>query len=338
MRHWWKALAIALLLGVVCVGLGVGLAPALVHVDRDRIAPGPVELHLTTYRTDLRPDRPPFVWLSNDSQRVCASSVEVVDATHLRATVDVPAGLRAELTHLVVLPPGGDTLALLDAFWTEGRGTGITDSACGSDGTPAQAAPFRFPNRSLLTESIRNLFFHVPMWFTMMLLMTISVVMSMRHLRTGSMDDDGAALAAVRTGLLFAVLGLVTGSIWARVTWGGWWTSDTKLNGAAVTALVYAAYLVLRGSVSDPRKAARLAAVYNIFAYVLMLVFLMVLPRLSDSLHPGNGGNPAFNQYDLDDRLRLVFYPAVLGWMLLGTWAWTLARRLDRLQRLHEHA
>lgn len=338
MRHWWKALGIALLLAVVGFGLGVDLAPALVHVDRDRIAPGAIDLRITTYRTDLTAAAPPQVWISNDGQRVCATRVAVNDPTHLTATVDVPAGLRADLTHLVVLPPGGDTLALLDAFWTEGRGDGIADSPCPPTAGRAQAPGFRFPNRSLLTESIRNLFFHVPMWFTMMLLMTISVVMSLKHLRTGSLDHDGAALAAVHVGLLFAVLGLVTGSIWARVTWGGWWTSDTKLNGAAVTTLVYAAYLVLRGSVSDPHKAARLAAVYNIFAYVLMMVFLMVLPRLSDSLHPGNGGNPAFNQYDLDDRLRLVFYPAVLGWMLLGTWAWTLARRLDRLQRLHDHA
>lgn len=338
MRHWWKALGIALLLAVVCFGLGVDLAPALVHVDRDRIAPGPVDLRITTYRTLLSPAAPPHVWISNDGQRVCAGRVTVEDATHLTATVDVPAGLRADLTHLAVLPPDGDTLVLLDAFWTEGLGAGIADSPCATGTARSQAPGFRFPNRSLLTESIRNLFFHVPMWFTMMLLMTISVVMSVRHLRTGSLDHDGAALAAVHVGLLFAVLGLITGSIWARVTWGGWWTSDTKLNGAAVTTLVYAAYLVLRGSVNDPHKAARLAAVYNIFAYVLMMVFLMVLPRLSDSLHPGNGGNPAFNQYDLDDRLRLVFYPAVLGWMLLGTWAWTLARRLDRLQRLHDHA
>jgi|CXWK01.1.fsa_nt_gi heme exporter protein C len=338
MRHWWKALGIALLLAVVCFGLGVDIAPALVHVDHERIAPGPVELRVTSYRTKLSPADPPHVWISNDGQRVCASRVMVEDATHLSATVDVPAGLRAELTHLAVLPPDGDTLVLLDAFWTEGRGAGIADSPCTTGAVRSQAPGFRFPNRSLLTESIRNLFFHVPMWFTMMLLMTISVVMSVRHLRTGSLDHDGAALAAVHVGLLFAVLGLITGSIWARVTWGGWWTSDTKLNGAAVTTLVYAAYLVLRGSVSDPHKAARLAAVYNIFAYVLMMVFLMVLPRLGDSLHPGNGGNPAFNQYDLDDRLRLVFYPAVLGWMLLGAWAWTLARRLDRLQRLHDHA
>jgi len=338
MKHWWKALGVLLLLGVVVFGLGVGLAPALVHVDRDRIAPGPVQVRITAYNTDLTAEHPPQVWITNDRQRVCADRVVVEDATHLRAELDVPAGLRAELTHLAVLPPQGDTLVLLDAFWTDGRGGGIAERPCapGTASTAQQA--FQFPNRSLLTESIRNLFFHVPMWFTMMLLMTISVVMSMQYLRTGDAGKDGAALAAVHVGLLFAVLGLLTGSIWARVTWGGWWTSDTKLNGAAVTTLVYAAYLVLRGSVPDARKAARLAAVYNIFAYVLMMVFLMVLPRLSDSLHPGNGGNPAFNQYDLDDRLRLVFYPAVLGWMLLGTWAWTLARRLNDIQRHDDHA
>ncbi|MCB9180346.1 MAG: cytochrome c biogenesis protein CcsA [Flavobacteriales bacterium] len=191
---------------------------------------------------------------------------------------------------------------------------------------------FSFPNRSLLYETIRNLNFHVPMWFTMMLLQLVAVVYSVRTLRSNSLRDDDAALQAVNVSLLFAALGLITGSIWARATWGAWWTNDTKLNGAAVTTLIYLAYLVLRGSVPEPSKRARLAAIYNIFAFVLMLVFVMVLPRLTDSLHPGNGGNPAFSQYDLDDQLRLVFYPAVLGWMLVGTWAFTLKLRLSRLE------
>jgi heme exporter protein C len=52
----------------------------------------------------------------------------------------------------------------------------------------------------------------------------------------------------------------------------------------------------------------------------MMFVFIMILPRLTDSLHPGNGGNPAFGKYDLDSDMRLVFYPAVIGWVLLSLW------------------
>ena len=58
-------------------------------------------------------------------------------------------------------------------------------------------------------------------------------------------------------------------------------------------------------------------AIYNIIAFVMMIVFIGVLPRMTDSLHPGNGGNPAFGNYDLDSNMRMVFYPAVIGWILM---------------------
>jgi heme exporter protein C len=48
---------------------------------------------------------------------------------------------------------------------------------------------------------------------------------------------------------------------------------------------------------------------------------------MTDSLHPGNGGNPGFNAYDLDSSLRAIFYPAVIGWTLLGYWIATLKIR-----------
>ena len=140
--------------------------------------------------------------------------------------------------------------------------------------------------------------------------------------------------------MLFGVFGLMTGSLWARVTWGTWWTTDAKLNGAAVAVLMYLAYLVLRGSVPEPGKRARLAAIYSIFAFVFMLLFFFVLPRLNavDSLHPGNGGNPAFNTYDLDSKLRLIFYPACIGWIGLSVWMYDLRKRTAHLHNSRQHA
>ena len=134
----------------------------------------------------------------------------------------------------------------------------------------------------------------------------------------------------MKVGLWFGVLGLLTGSLWARFTWGAWWVDDPQLNGAFVTVMVYAGYLVLRGSVQDAKLRARLAAVYNLFGFCLLVVLLMVLPRFTESLHPGKGGNPAFSSYDLDSALRAAFYPAVLGWMILGTWMYALQLRIER--------
>lgn len=332
---WWKLLAVLLLLYVVIVGLHTPLGPALVHASIDRIAPGPATLEATGYNTHFTQETPQ-VWLENDGYRVCATEVSVKSDVELYATFTVPTGLQANLTSLWAWDAKDGPVVLRDAFFTEGLGNGLQGEGCTVNTT--ERSGFSFPNRTILNETIRNLFFHVPMWFTMMVLMTIAFVQSLLVLRNGDLANDQMALSAVDVSLLFAALGLITGSIWARATWGDWWTSDPKLNGAAVTVLIYAAYLILRGSVPDPHKRARLAAIYNIFAYVLMMVFLMVLPRLTDSLHPGNGGNPAFSQYDLDSSLRAVFYPAVTGWILLGVWAYTLHLRVARLNSLADEA
>src|SRR2546421_230032 len=82
---------------------------------------------------------------------------------------------------------------------------------------------------------------------------------------------------------------------------------------------IYFAYMVLRDSIPDIDKRARISAVYNIFAYALLFPTIWIIPRLLPSLHPGGeNGNPALNFKDIDDSMRLVFYPAVIGWTLLG--------------------
>jgi len=189
----------------------------------------------------------------------------------------------------------------------------------------------KVPAQPILHETIRNLFFHVPMWFSMMSILFVSLWHSIKFLRNSNVSSDIMASQAASTGMLVGALGLITGSIWAKYTWGAWWVADTKLNGAAITMLIYLAYFILRGSIDDMEKRARIAAVYNIFAYIMLIVFLMILPRMSDSLHPGNGGNPGFNAYDLDRNMRFVFYPAVIGWILLTVWIFTLKVRLEKI-------
>jgi heme exporter protein C len=194
------------------------------------------------------------------------------------------------------------------------------------------------PELPILNETIRVLHFHVPMWFGMIFLFLGSVVNAIKYLRTGNTLFDVYSYQLANTGIFFGILGIITGMIWANYTWGEPWSNDPKQNASAISLLIYLAYFVLRGSLQDEQQRNRISAVFNVFAFFLMVPLLFILPRLSDSLHPGNGGNPGFNAYDLDNNLRKVFYFAVMGWTLLGYWMATIAVRLSLTKKQLEDA
>lgn len=187
------------------------------------------------------------------------------------------------------------------------------------------------PDLPVIGESIRNIFYHVGMWFSMIALLGISLVFSIAYLKKQNELYDIIARQSVNLAMLFGLLGILTGMIWAKSSWGSWWVNDPKLNGAAITMLSYLAYNVLRGSVKDPSQKARISAVYNILAFAMMVVFMLVLPRTAaGSIHPGQGGNPALNPGELDATMRLVFYPAIAGWILLSVWLLELTVRIEK--------
>lgn len=194
------------------------------------------------------------------------------------------------------------------------------------------------PRLHALQESIRNLYFHVCMWFGMMILFTVSVVNAIKFLRSNNLKHDIYSRHYAAVGIIFGVLGYATGIIWMLYTWAdpnnpayasfSTIARDPKLIGAAIALLIYFAYMVLRDSIQDIDKKARISAVYNIFAYTFLFPTIWILPRLLPSLHPGQEGNPALNFNDIDNDMRLVFYPAVIGWTLLGVWITSLKIRL----------
>lgn len=190
------------------------------------------------------------------------------------------------------------------------------------------------PARPILNETIRNIYFHVPLWFAMFLMQIISLYYSIKNLNQPLEKYDVYADKSAVVAVVLGVLGCITGSIWAKYTWGTWWTKDVKLNGAAIGVLVYVVYLILRNSIQDQSIRGRVVGVYNIFAFVFMILFIWVLPRINDSLHPGNGDNPAFNQYGMAGRMRMVFYPAVIGWMLISVWIGSLLVRIKNVNEI----
>lgn len=188
------------------------------------------------------------------------------------------------------------------------------------------------PRLNILNETIRNLYFHVGMWFAMIAMMIVSVIYGIKSLNSGHLIHDLKSAAYAHVGVLFGILGLVTGMLWGNFTWGHFWPDDPKIHGAAITVLIYFAYFILRSGIPDLEKRARISGAYNIFAFFLLVIFLIVYPRIAPSLHPGNGGNPGFDTYDLDSSMRKIFYPAIIGWIMLGVWLASLKNRLLQLE------
>jgi heme exporter protein C len=196
---------------------------------------------------------------------------------------------------------------------------------------------FSVPRLTIVNETIRALYFHVPMWFGMVILFLASTFYSIKYLRRADPEVDLKAVEFANVGMVYGVLGIITGMIWANYTWGSPWHGDPKQNGAAIALLVYMAYFVLRGSLDNEEQKARLGAVYNIFAFAAMIPLIFIIPRMTSSMHPGSGGNPGFNMYDLSGNMRIVFYPAVVGWILLGFWIASLRIRVGTIKLRLQH-
>lgn len=190
----------------------------------------------------------------------------------------------------------------------------------------------------MLDETIRNLFYHVPMWFGMMLILFAAWIYSILYLQNQNPKHEIIARALTFTGILMGLCGLFTGMFWGYNTWGSPWTNDPKLNGVAVGMTMYAGYWLIQKSVDDGEKKARLASVYNIFIFPLFIALIFVMPKLAKfSIHPGSGESVNFKTYNKTNNMEMVFYPAILGWTLFFVWIAEIRARYELLKQRKEN-
>ena len=146
---------------------------------------------------------------------------------------------------------------------------------------------FVAPNDADQGFSQRIFYFHVSIAFTSYLCFGAGAWKALRHLWKRDPRADLESYVAVHQGVIFGVLVLLTGSIWAKISWGHWWVwSENQLVLFLVLFLFYAAYFMLRFSVDPGPQRANLSAVYALFGVVLVPVSFLAI-RLSQSLiHP----------------------------------------------------
>ncbi len=339
-KHWWKVLGAGLILYSLIVGLSVPLKSGVLDVSPAMLNGGEsYDITINTYNATFSDAHPVKVWIKiDDDNALAAKKVTVLGESKLSAHFDIPNYFPNEKENWAYSIIVDDEIngAFIRPRTVAVKFASIQKGNWQNDEITSlhKKDKMTFPFRSVLYETIRNTYFHVPMWFSMTIIFMISVFYSIKYLRKKDPLVDLKVKSLTMVGVLLGFMGLITGSLWARSTWGTWWTfSEIKMNMAAIALLIYLAYFVLRNSFDDEEKRAKISAVYNIFACFAMIPLLFVIPRVvTSSLHPGNGGNPAIGGEDLDNTMRLVFYPAVIGWILMGLWLATLVYRIHRIE------
>lgn len=185
------------------------------------------------------------------------------------------------------------------------------------------------PTEATMGLAQKIFYLHLPLAWWGLISFFVVFCASIAYLRTRSPRWDALAEAAAEVGLVLAVLTVVTGSIWARHSWGLWWTWDARLTTALIMCFIYAGYLIIRQMDMPSERRSRIAAVLGVIAFLdVPLVFFSA--RLWSYIHP-----PSISlEPEMKHTVLACLAAFALFWAALCGLRWKLAldrRRLDLL-------
>jgi heme exporter protein C len=199
---------------------------------------------------------------------------------------------------------------------------------------------FYAPQERMMGDAQRIFYFHMPTALMSFLAFFVTLAAGVAYLATRKPMWDQVASVSVEIGLLFTLLAMLSGSIWARPIWNTWWTWDPRLVTYTIMALIYIAYLMLRQGIEDPDRRARFAAVYGIVGFISVPITYMSI-RWWRTIHPvviGATNSGAKGEFDMTPRMTTVllfslFAMTVLYFAFLFN-RLRLARLQDRVEQL----
>ncbi len=187
---------------------------------------------------------------------------------------------------------------------------------------------YEFPLIPGLDEKAKIIFFHVPTaWLSVISFLT-AMIFGIRYLMKNNLDDDAKSNAALQLGMVFCILATVTGSIWAKFTWGAFWHWDPRETSIFILLLIYGSLFALRSAVENDDKRAKLSAVYSIIAFLTVPFFIFIMPRIMTGLHPGSANDDTSGpvvDFKMNSNMQLVFYLSLLAFTILYGWMWKLS-------------
>jgi len=164
--------------------------------------------------------------------------------------------------------------------------------------------------------STRVFYFHVPVAWMTVLAFLFSAIYSVQYLRKKEGLYDLKAESSARLGLLFSFLATISGSAWAKVTWGEYWNWDPRQTSILILMIIYLAYFTLRSSIDEFDRKANLSAVYSLAAFATVPLLVFVIPRIYESLHP----DPILNErgkVEMSSTIRQLFLVSMIGFTFL---------------------
>ena len=183
-------------------------------------------------------------------------------------------------------------------------------------------------------EASRIFYYHIPQAWICVIAFAVSMIYSVQYLRRRQGIDDDQAVAAAGLGFLFCALATITGSVFAKATWGSFWNWDPRETSIFVLLLIYGAYFALRGAIELEERRAALSAVYAVFAFITVPFLIFVVPRVVPSLHPEDSIVDSELNFTMGPAVRAVFLSSLFLFTALFAWIYSLAGRIRKLTRL----
>lgn len=175
------------------------------------------------------------------------------------------------------------------------------------------------PTERVMGEVQKVFYFHVGTAWTALLGFILGGVFSVVYLITRNLKWDKFQVAAIEVSLVFFLITIVLGSIWARPAWNTWWTWDPRLTTAAITELIYMAYFMLRQGIDDPDRRARFGAVYALVGALSAPITFFAI-RLFRTIHPVviGGTNPeADGGFSMTPDMLSAFFFALFAFSVI---------------------
>ncbi|RJP73563.1 MAG: ABC transporter permease [Ignavibacteriales bacterium] len=186
---------------------------------------------------------------------------------------------------------------------------------------------YQFPVIPGLEEKAKIIFFHVPTAWLTVIAFFMALIYSIRYLKKKNPDEDAKAYAAAQIGMIFCVLATITGSIWAKFSWGSFWHWDPRETSIFILLLIYGAFFALRSAVEQEDKRATLSSVYLIISFLTVPFFIFIMPRIMTGLHPGSADDTNSGpvvDFKMNANMMLVFYLSLAAFTILYFWMWKL--------------
>lgn len=194
----------------------------------------------------------------------------------------------------------------------------LLTSAVGLCAWSAWTALIAAPADAVQGNIQRVFYFHVPLVWVSFIAFAGGAVMSIRYLRSRRLQHDAWAQAYIKTGWAFTTTVLVTGPLWAKPVWGAFWNwGDERLVSFFVMWMMYNGYLLLRATIADRDKAARIGAVLAVLAIMNAVLVVAAIYVWKTASHPGpvlvrKGGSGL-----TDPLMRQAFWSGFAGFTLL---------------------